>query len=253
MEKENALQIDLRIDRMILSIIIFCLVAEFIIFFLDISYNLGQLWYFEKFQRVSNVDAEKSFGTWFSVVQNFVVALTAFVISLHHKLIFNQKGKFLGWLLMALFFAYISLDDHLMLHENMGSTVPVIYEWLLGKTITLPTYGWHFLSGPIFGAFGLFFLTFLYRQLNSKKYRLILFLGLSLWSVAVLLDAWDGTSRPYDWMAKMTGFKEYHIRHSSMLVEEMFEMLGSTLFLYLFLSKIKSHYTKQQIFLKISR
>ena len=47
MEKEKTLQIDLNIGRFILAIIIFCLVAEAIIFLLDILYNLGQSWYFE--------------------------------------------------------------------------------------------------------------------------------------------------------------------------------------------------------------
>ena len=252
MENKDTLQIDLNIGRFILAIIIFCLLAEAIIFFLDILYNLGQSWYFEKFQRVCNVDAEKSFGTWFSVVQNFIVAITALTLSMHYKFISDRKGKFFGWLLMALFFAYISLDDHLMLHENMGSTLPVFCKWLLGKTITLPTYGWHFLFGPIFGAFGVFFLIFLYRQMNHKKQRLILIAGLSLWVGAVILDAWDGTNRPYDWIEKMTDFKIIQIRHSFMLVEEIFEMLGSTLFLYLFLSKLRLLYTKQQTFLRLS-
>ncbi len=144
-EKDDILQIDLNMGRFILAIIIFCLVAEAIIFFLDILYNLGQSWYFEKFQRVCNVDAEKSFGTWFSVVQNFVVAITALTLSMHYKFISDRKGEFFGWLLVALFFAYISLDEHLMLHENMGSTLPVFYMWIYGETITLPTYGWHFL------------------------------------------------------------------------------------------------------------
>ena len=250
MEKEKTLQIDLNIGRFILAIIIFCLLAEAIIFFLDILYNLGQKWYFQKFQRLSNVDAEKSFGTWFSVVQNFIVAITALTLSMHYKFISAKKGKFFGWLLMALFFAYISLDEHLMLHENMGSTLPVFCRWLLGKTITLPTYGWLFLFGPIFGAFGIFFLIFLYRQMNHKKQRLILIAGLSLWVVATLLDAWDGTSHPYDWVEKMTGFKIIQIRHSFTLVEEIFEMLGSTLFLYLFLSKLRLIYTKQPTFFK---
>ena len=74
MEREDALQIHLNVNRIIISVVITCLAAELVIIFLDISYNLAQLWYFEKFKRVSNIDDEKGFGTWFSVVQNFIWA-----------------------------------------------------------------------------------------------------------------------------------------------------------------------------------
>jgi hypothetical protein len=202
---------------------------------------------------MSNVDAEKSFGTWFSVVQNFIVAIAALIISLHHKFISRIKGQFIGWLIIALFFAYISLDEHLMLHENIGSAAPVFFHWLFGKKITLPTYGWHFVFWPIFGAFGFFFLIFLYKELKNKNSRVILIISLVLWGMAVILDAWDGTRNPYDWLVEMTGFKEFTIRHSFMLIEELFEMLGSTLFLYLFLSHIRALYTRQETFIKLSR
>ena len=240
MGKDGSLQINLNFNRLIISVLIFCLAAEAIIFFLDIFLNLAELWYLEKFKKLSDVAMEKSFGTWFTVVQNFIVAIAALIVSLYYKSISAQKGRFLGWLLVALFFAYISLDDHLVLHERISGTLgPAFFNWLFGRTVTIPTYEWLFLLGPFFGAFGVFFLVFLYRQLNHKKYRLILIAGLLLWVLAVILDAWEGTSHAYEWIVKITGFKKIYIRHSFMLVEEMLEMLGSTLFLYLFLSKIK--------------
>ena len=253
MEKEDALKIDLSINRLILTVLISCFVFEAIIIFLDILYNLGIVWYFEKFRRVCNIDEEKSFGTWFSVVLNFTVAITALIISLHYQYIFRQKGKFFGWLLIFLFFGYISLDDHLMLHENLGSVVPVFFQWIFGKSVTLPTYGWFFSFAPIFGAFGIFFLIFLFKQLDQKKYKFFLILGLFLWVLAASLDAWDGIKHAYDWLIQMTGFKEFYIRKFFMLIEEMSEMLGSTLFLYLFLSHIKSLYTKQETLFKFSK
>ncbi|MDY7036309.1 MAG: hypothetical protein SV375_09150 [Thermodesulfobacteriota bacterium] len=232
--------IKMNFDRIIISVFIFCLAAEVIIFFMDIAMNLAEILYFEKFKELSNVAQEKSFGTWFSVVQNFIVSIIALIISLHHKFIAAQRGKSLGWLLVALFFAYISLDDHLVLHERISGTLRSVFlPSFYGKRITLPTYSWLFLFGPLFGAFGIFFLIFLFRQLNDKKFRIILITGLSLWVMAVILDAWDGTSHPYEWIIKITGCKTIYIRHSFMLVEEMLEMLGSTLFLYLFLSHIK--------------
>lgn len=253
MKKTDALQIDLNMGHLILCVFIFCLVAEAIIIVLDILMNLAELWYLEEFKQLSNVAMEKSFGTWFSVVQNFMVAITALMISFHHRFISAQKSTFLGWLLVALFFAYISLDDHLVLHERISGTLgPLFFNWLFGKMITPPTYEWIFLMLPFFGAFGVFFLIFLYRQLEVKKYRLILISGLSLWSLAVLLDAWDGMSHAYDWVVTITGFGELHIRHAFILIEEAFEMLGSTLFLTLFLFQIRRLYTGRQTCFKLS-
>jgi len=239
LKNKDLIQIQLNLNRIILYVLIFCLAAEAVIFFLDIFLNIAELWYMEKFKRFSNVAMESSFGTWFSVVQNFIVGITALIISMHYRFISKNRGGFICWLLTALFFAYISLDDHLVLHERMGGSITVFAGWLFGKNITLPTYGWLFLFGPLFGAFGIFFLVFMYRELRTRKFRLILITGLFLWGAAVLLDAWDGMGHSYEWIVNGTGLKKIYIRHCFMLFEEMLEMLGSTLFLYLFLSKFK--------------
>ena len=153
---------------------------------------------------------------------------------------------------MALFFVYVSLDDHLVLHERFSGTLgPLFFQWLFGQVVKIPTYEWIFLLGPIFGAFGLFFLIFLFGQSTSRKERVILVSGLILWVLAVGLDAWDGTSRAYADLVRVTGIKKIYVRHVFMLVEEMFEMLGSTLFLYLFLSKIRLIYTKQETHIRL--
>jgi hypothetical protein len=249
MEKRAIREIGLDLDRLIKVVIVACLSAEAVILLLDAFLNLAQFWYVETFKGLrdlSNAALENSFGTWFSIVQNFAVATVAFILALSHRLVFAQRAKSLGWLVIALVFAYISLDDHLVLHERMGGSMPVLLDWLCGQKMkALPTYGWIFLFGPFFGTVGVFFLLFLYRQLKSARYRIILVGALALWVLAVLMDAWDGSSNPYARLSNATGFREVGLRHVSMLVEEIFEMLGSTAFLYLFLSHIRFLYTRQ--------
>lgn len=245
MNSENAFQIDVNFDRLIAWVVIGCLAVEAIILVLDVLMNLAELWYFEKFKVLSDVAQEKSFGTWFSVVLNFMAAITALVISSHFRFVSVKKSRFWGWLIVALFFAYISLDDHLVLHERVGGTLgPIFFNWLLGSERPFGTYEWIFMFGPIFGAFGVFFLIFLYRELGAGKQRVFLVSGLSLWALAVLMDAWEGTSHPYNGIIAATGFKELHVRHFFMLIEELIEMVGSTVFLYLFLSHTRNLYTK---------
>lgn len=244
MKKTATAQVEVDFDRLIRSVIIACLAAEAVILVLDLFLNVAQFWYVQTFQGLrdlSNAALENSFGTWFSIVLNFVVAITALIVSLHHRFATGRRLKFLSWLVIAIFFAYVSLDDHLVLHERMGGSMPVLLEWFFGKKMgALPTYGWIFLFGPLFGAFGVFLLVFLYKELKGVRQRFMLIAALSFWGAAVLLDAWDGTSNPYEWMGQATGFKEISLRHSSMLIEEMLEMLGSTFFLYLFLSHLRS-------------
>ena len=249
MEKEAVFETDWNLDHLIRSVVIFCLGAEAVILLLDLFLNIAQFWYIQKFKDLrdlSNAALENSFGTWFSIVQNFAVAITALVIALHYKFLLADRKKFLAWSLIAILFSYISLDDHLVLHERLGSSWPVFAEQFLGINMgELPTYGWLFLFGPFFGGVGLFFLLFLYSQLCSSRYRLTLIVALSFWIFAVLLDAWDGTSKPYESLSSATGFKEVSLRHVFMLVEEMLEMLGSTAFLYLFLAHSRSLYTQK--------
>jgi hypothetical protein len=246
MVRKSVTQIEVNFDRLIWSVVVFCLVAEGVILVLDLFLNVAQFWYVEKFKGLrdlSNTALENSFGTWFSVVQNFVVALTALILSLHHKFKTGRWLRFFCWLVIAVFFAYVSLDDHLVLHERVGGSMPVLLEWFFGKKIgALPTYGWIFLFGPLFGAFGLFMLVFLLVELRNARQRVMLLAALSFWGAAVLLDAWDGTSTPYGWLSRVSGLKEVALRHISMLIEEMLEMLGSTIFLYLFLSNLRSLY-----------
>jgi hypothetical protein len=249
----ESLHLNFRFSRFILWVILACIVAEAIIFILDVFVNLAEIWYLEKFKELSDVAQEKSFGTWFSVVQNFMVSVTALVTAVHYRALNPRKGLFLGWLVVSLFFAYISLDDHLMLHERIGGTLgPVIFGKTLGNRDLMPTYNWHFLLGPFFVAFGVFFLIFLFRQFKRWRDRVLLILGLALWGTAVLMDAWEGTRDPYGWLTRATGFKEIYIRHTAMLLEEMLEMAGSTIFLFLLLTHLKDLYTREKVVVELS-
>jgi hypothetical protein len=197
------------------------------------------LWYFEHFRKLSNPALEKSFGTWFSVVQNFVAALAALTVSLYYRVMDRKRLVSVAWLLVCLFFAYVSLDDHLMLHERFSSGLgALIFQKVFGRPVRFVTYKWLYLFGPFFGAFGLFFLVFLLRELKGTKDRLILLAALGLWGIAVGLDAWEGSGLPYQGLKQATGLEPFKARQTIMLIEEMLEMVGSTLFLYLFLSHL---------------
>jgi hypothetical protein len=228
-------------DRVILAVVLACFAVELVILLLDVLQNVAQVWYFEHFRKLSNTALEKSFGTWFSVVQNFLVSLVALALSVYYRLMDRKRALFMAWLLVGLFFAYVSLDDHLVLHERISSGLgALIFQKVFGRQVRFATYKWLYLFGPFFAAFGLFFLIFLFRQLKSGKRKVILISALALWGIAVGLDAWEGAGIPYEGIRQVTGFERFRIRQTIMIIEEMLEMVGSTLFLYLFLSHLRN-------------
>ena len=83
LENKETLNLSLNLDRLVLWALVSCLAAEGVILFLDVWMNLAEIWYLERFKELSNVAREKSFGTWFSVVQNFMAGMTALVIAVH--------------------------------------------------------------------------------------------------------------------------------------------------------------------------
>ena len=61
------------------------------------------------------------------------------------------------------------------------------------------------------------------------------------------MDAWEGTRDAYGGVATAMGVKELKVRHFFMLIEETVEMVGSTLFLYLFLSHLKDLFRERSM------
>jgi hypothetical protein len=228
-------------ERLVKTIFIICLISVGILFFLDFVQNVAKVWYFKRFKDLSNVAMENSFGTWFSIVLNFMAGMAATLPALYNSKILHRRGRATAWALIALFFVYVSLDDHLVFHERMsGGLGPVILSKVLGEQVRFATYEWIYLFVPLFAIFGVFMLVFMYKEMKRGKFRVLLVLALTLWAAAVGMDAWEGAGMPYLGLTGTSGIERFKVRHTLMLVEETFEMLGSTLFLYLFLSHVST-------------
>lgn len=223
------------------SVLVFCLAANAVILLLDVGQHLAELWYIEHIKDLSNVLLENSVGTWFSVVLNAAAGVAAFTVALCCRRSGKGRRVSWGWSAIALFFLYISLDDHLVLHERLsGGIGRAIQKFQPADQLQFLTYEWIYVFVPLFALFGLFMLVFLFRELGWWRYRLLMVLAFGFWALAVGLDAWEGTGLPYEGLKAATGLGKLKIRHAVMLAEEMMELLGTTLFLYLFLCRARA-------------
>jgi hypothetical protein len=221
-------------------VILFCLFVELTIQALDLLFNYFQLIDSSSLRKIFNVAREQSLGTWFSVVQAAVAGLV--LLGLHY-LSRIQNAKAWGWLLLAVFFLYISADDAAKIHERVGGYIGKISStdsqtFLSGISSTFPSYNWQWVFAPFFGLMGLYILIFLWRQLTETHLRLMILAALGCWAVAVGIDFIEGTEGVFESIAKSLDVKKYTVSHPLLMLEEFLEMLGTTLFLSLFVQKL---------------
>jgi hypothetical protein len=124
---------------------------------------------------------------------------------------------------------------HVLLFDDDTSN-----EGVLGSLYdSFPSYTWQMVFGPFFMAIGIFIIWFLWKALERRRLWYWFLVGISLYAVAIGLDYVEGLdSEPYEGIAAFFSTKEYRIEHMSKTLEEFLEMLGTTIFLIVFLKNI---------------
>jgi hypothetical protein len=101
--------------------------------------------------------------------------------------------------------------------------------WLLQN----PSYSWHAFIAPLFGLFGLGILAFLWMRFWRHRLLRWIIAGFGCWALAQGMDFVEGLEQAgalYDWMqATFAVDRRYGVTHSWKVVEEVLEMLGTTL------------------------
>ncbi|RMD97798.1 MAG: hypothetical protein D6812_14560 [Deltaproteobacteria bacterium] len=261
-------------------VLIAFLAVEVLLFLFDAFFNYGR-WLPRSSRKIFNICRESSLGTWFMTMQAFLVGVTAGAVFFITRLRRFPWKRSLGWLLFALFFTYMSVDDTAEIHERIGSDAKRYLqaekegkkEHTSGKTArsnrsrrdkgamggkekasqasaeareglgarllrNFPTYYWQLVFGPIFGVMGIYIAFFLWRALTPLGLRKWIFVALGCWGIAVVLDALEvGQTGAELYETIMTRFEvgRYTVSHFSKMIEETLEMVGMTIFLYLFL------------------
>ncbi|WP_165869157.1 hypothetical protein [Thiogranum longum] len=183
-----------------------------------------------------NTAAEHSIAGWYSTTLTFVVALVAWANLALARHIERSSWRYSGWLIIALLFTYLSLDDGAELHEHLGEGLkqsPLFSDLIAAY----PSYTWQIVSGPVFIALGVFMLYFLWKTLPRRNEKLGILSAFSCLALAVGQDFIEGTINEYDRVQRY-GLDADTVLHFSKSVEESLEMLGMTFFLIVFLSHL---------------
>jgi hypothetical protein len=225
----------------------FCLLGlELLLVFLDATVNYGEWASSGAIQRLFNITREDALGNWFQSTQTFLVGLVLWLIFWKTKNDSVWRGR--GWLLLAVFFTYLAIDDGAKIHERIGTAVDQVSDDSEGlsvpsvpseKVFRFPSYTWQLIFGPFLGGMGLFTLMFLWREFDERKLRMLLILGLSCFVAAVGLDFVEGLEGGYVWVAEAFPWFDIDydaLEHFAKALEEFIEMLGTTLLLLCFLS-----------------
>jgi len=230
------------------------LLVGFELFFvlLDIVVNYAEVIEYNSIQRLCNIAREDGLAAWFMTSQTMVAALVLWSLYwLSRKREDVTAFYRRGWLVLALFFTYMSADDGALIHERVGTMFEDMIDQSGGGAASgsmaqwldmFPSYEWQFLL-PFFIAMGMFVLYFLYRVLGLGRPLFMVLIAFSCLAIAVILDFIEGMDAEhplnvYSWLKQAYMLEDYTVDHFARSLEEFLEMLGISLFLVVFVAQI---------------
>jgi hypothetical protein len=265
-EKErDELSLRMRPRAIIAAVVVVMVALEVAVLLLDYHVNYARFTEIGGLRRMCNITREDGVASWLAVTQTTLVAATLWLMVAVTRSRGRRRLVVAGWVVMALFFSYMSLDDGSKLHERVGSAVVEISErpppegeptsWLTELVELFPSYGWQLVFLPAFGAMGLFTLVFLWSELALPAERRLVVVAIGLFVLAVGLDFIEGLEEDhawnaYTWIAQDNAALERFaqdrfgrdaytaLRHFSKAIEECLEMLANTLLWAAFLGHL---------------
>jgi len=244
----------LDVDTVRLSGSLLILLFSFELFFvlLDIVVNYFEVIEYNSIQRLCNIAREDGLAAWFMTSQTMVAALVLwFLWWLSRKQEGISSFYRRGWLVLALFFTYLSADDGALIHERLGT----MFEDMIDKSGTaagpgglaswldmFPSYEWQLLL-PFFIGMGLFVLYFLWKVLGPGRPLFMVLAAFTCLAMAVVLDFIEGMDADhslniYSWLKQAYLLEDYTVDHFAKSLEEFLEMFGISLFLSVFVAQI---------------
>ena len=237
--------------RFVCAVFVCCVLADIGFVLLDYHVNYGRLIDVGAIRRLSNIAREDGLASWFGTAQTLLAALTLWLV---YAVVRSQRApawRRAGWLVLALLFSYMTVDDGAQLHERIGTLFDVMTEDSSSTVGMFPSYTWQVLFGPAFGLLGLFMLAFLWLELSRAGWKALVVAALACLAVAVGLDFVEGLDPDhpwnlYAWIDQRYDFEEFTLQrfdrtqyaaleHFSRSIEEFLEMLANTFLWVVFL------------------
>ncbi len=238
-------RLDIDASRAITILFASMVCIELLFVIADAVINVGKMSEIGAIRRFFNITREDGVASWFGVTQTWMVGLTAGFLYFVVRSSGGARWRRVGWSIVALFLLYMAMDDGAMFHERIGTSVKtVIHGEDADSGIAVagffPSYAWQLVFLPIFGAFGLFVLWFLNRELQVRRDKLMVVAAIGLLVLAVVADFFEGMDLDHPmnlhgWIFYTWDVTEYQVSHFSKAIEEFMEMLAMTLLWVTFL------------------
>ena len=218
-----------------------CLSLEIGFVLLDYHVNFGRLSETGAIRRLSNIAREDGLASWFGTTQTLFVGLTAWILWTGVLLGGAPRWRRAGWLLVAVLFTYMAVDDGAQLHERLGTA----FGSAAGAGV-FPSFAWQVLLVPVLGTAVMASGLFLWHELQTRGARLLIVAAIVMFAAAVGLDFFEGLSathtwNPYSAIAARNDLEPFTqarfgqspyttLLHFSRSIEEFLEMLANTCF-----------------------
>jgi len=208
---------------------------------LDYHVNYGRATDIGALRRLFNIAREDGLASWFASTQTLLVGITAWACWLAARAHGAVGRHHAGWLLVAMLFGYMALDDGVQLHERVGTAVSAVSltpAWF-------PSFSWQLVFVPTLGLALLAAVVFLISEIPSRQAHRALIAAVLLFGLAVVLDFFEGLPLAHPWNVHrelalrfdLAGFTEARfgerpydtLLHFSRAIEETCEMLATTL------------------------
>ncbi len=241
----DGIRLDIDAGRAITVLFIAMVAIEVFFVLADAIINVGRMSEIGAIRRFFNITREDGVASWFGVTQTWMAGLTAAFIFFVARAGGAARWRRVGWAIIAMFLFYMAMDDGAMFHERIGTSVKTMIHGEdadSGVVVAgfFPSYAWQLVFLPIFGAFGLFILWFLNRELQSRRDKLMVVAAIGLLVLAVVADFFEGMDLDHPmnlhgWIFYTWDVTEYQVSHFSKAIEEFMEMLAMTLMWMTFL------------------
>ena len=232
--------------RLIDLVVGVCVGIEITLVLLDAFVNVEHGSSHGSIRRLFNITREDALPSFFAVTQTVLVSMTLWLIVALMRGRDGVRRVTIGWVVLAIFFTFMAIDDGSKLHERVGSAFKAATQ--MGESAgaerrgqiwkLYPSYAWQVVFGPLYMALGVFMVVFLWRVLDSFDQRVVVVAALACFVAAVGLDFIEGIDGAHEKVAKQWSARRYVVRHYSKSLEEFLEMFGTTLLLAVFLNHI---------------
>jgi len=216
------------------DLLIACLFVEAWLVFLHFQLALHATPTVRALGQAFDMRREASIATYWSCLLTLGIGLVCFCVTVIQRRNGSAKLSCRGWAYAGIVFVCLSVDDAIAFHEKIGA----ITSLELMHSLNYPSYPWHVSVAPII-TFCLLSAAFvIWRDVRRiEGLTAILLLALGCFAIALGLDFMEGIEE----MAAMeTGAANSPVLPFLMVAEELLEMVGATLILYVVFSYMTS-------------